>query len=94
ARRRGKTRDTSMSEWDRPPAGFVPPPQQVQRLARDSAAGAVKPRRRVGWMIPPQRNADFRPAGGQRPDPEPRPTDWQFTTDDARAKRLYPTCEV
>ena len=22
-----------MSEWDRPPAGFVPPPKPVQRLA-------------------------------------------------------------
>ena len=31
--------------------------------------------RRVGWVIPPQRNADFGLAG-----------DWQFTTDDARVK--------
>ena len=34
-----------------------------QRLARDGAAGAkknaIKPWRRVGWVIPPQRNADF-----------------------------------
>ena len=34
-----------------------------QRLARDGAArakkNAIKPWRRVGWVIPPQRNADF-----------------------------------
>ena len=34
-----------------------------QRLARDGAAGAkknaIKPWRRVGWVIPPRRNADF-----------------------------------
>lgn len=34
-----------------------------QRLARDGAAGSkkndLKPLRRVGWVIPPQRNADF-----------------------------------
>ena len=34
-----------------------------ERLARDGAAGAeknsIKPWRRVGWVIPPQRNADF-----------------------------------
>ena len=34
-----------------------------RRVARDGAAGAkknsIKPWRRVGWVIPPQRNADF-----------------------------------
>ena len=39
--------------------------------------------RRVGWVIPPRRNAGFGLAG-----------DWQFTTDDARVKLGRPTCEV
>ncbi len=59
-----------MSEWDRPPAGLVPPPQEQVQL-------------RVGWMIPPQRHADFGLGG-----------DWQSTTDDARVKLERPTCDV
>ncbi|MDE2793575.1 MAG: hypothetical protein OXL34_02050, partial [Gemmatimonadota bacterium] len=30
AGRRGKTRDTSMSKWDGPPAGFVLPSEQLR----------------------------------------------------------------
>ena len=53
-----------------------------QRVARDGAAGpkknAIKPWRRVGWVIPPQGNADFAAAMEKVLDVYRRPCDAAF----------------